>query len=106
MNVFLEHLKDEMAYQNILQKELAERIGVSVNTIRGWFSKDIIPDVLLAKKIADILNVSVEYLINGDTLSKTESELVHFFRHIKPSHQPIVTTLARLLSESELIGIK
>ena len=65
MNTFLEHLKDELCYQGLTQKELSEKTGISVNTIRGWFSKDFTPDIFSAIKIAKALNVSTDYLISG-----------------------------------------
>lgn len=67
MNVFLEHLKEELLFQGLTQKELAEKTNISVNTIRGWFSKDLIPDVFTAVKIAKALNTSVEFLVSGNT---------------------------------------
>lgn len=74
MNTFLEHLKDELIYQGLTQKELSEKTGISVNTIRGWFSKDFTPDIFAAVKIAKALNVSTEYLIYGKS---QQNELTH-----------------------------
>ena len=75
MNIFLERLKDEISYQGLTQKELAERTEISVNTIRGWFSKDLVPDVFNAVKVAKALNTSVEYLVTGINENKAEKEL-------------------------------
>lgn len=76
MNIFLEHLKEELLSQDLTQKELAEKTNISVNTIRGWFSKDLIPDVFTAVKIAKTLNTSVEFLVTGNapTFPKDESK--------------------------------
>ena len=76
MNIFLEHLKEELLSQDLTQKELAEKTNISVNTIRGWFSKDLIPDVFTAVKIAKTLNTSVEFLVTGNapTCPKDESK--------------------------------
>ena len=75
MNIFLERLKDEISYQGLTQKELAERTEISVNTIRGWFSKDLVPDVFNAVKVAKALNTTVEYLVTGEEENKAEKEL-------------------------------
>lgn len=75
MNIFLERLKDELSYQGLTQKELSERTEISVNTIRGWFSKDLVPDVFNAVKVAKALNTSVEYLVTGINENKAEKEL-------------------------------
>ena len=75
MNVFLERLKDELSYQSLTQKELAEKTGISVNTIRGWFSKDLVPDVFNAVKVAQALGITVEYLVTGVNENQAEKEL-------------------------------
>jgi len=75
MNIFLERLKDEISYQGLTQKELAERTEISVNTIRGWFSKDLVPDVFNAVKVAKVLNTTVEYLVTGENNNKAAQEL-------------------------------
>ena len=59
----------------IAQKELAERTEISVNTIRGWFSKDLVPDVFNAVKVAKALNTTVEYLVTGENNNKAAQEL-------------------------------
>lgn len=75
MNIFLERLKDELSYQCLTQKELAEKTEISVNTIRGWFSKDLVPDVFNAVKVAKALNTTVEYLVTGKEENKAAQEL-------------------------------
>lgn len=75
MNIFLERLKDEISYQGLTQKELAERTEISVNTIRGWFSKDLVPDVFNAVKVAKALNTTVEYLVTGEEENIAAQEL-------------------------------
>ena len=75
MNIFLERLKDELSYQCLTQKELSEKTDISVNTIRGWFSKDLVPDVFNAVKVAKALNTTVEYLVTGENINAAEKEL-------------------------------
>lgn len=72
MNVFLERVKQLQASQNITQKELSDMTDISINTIRGWFSKDVNPDVFYAVKIAKALNTTVEYLVTGELDDKGE----------------------------------
>ena len=65
MNIFLERLKDELSYQGLTQKELADKTEISVNTIRGWFSKDLVPDVFNAVKAAFINKLIIfKFLLN------------------------------------------
>lgn len=87
MNIFLENLKNELTKNQITQKELAEKINISVNTVRGWFSKDLTPDVFTALKIAQALNTTVEYLVTGkdsDTYRQKYEKLVSDIKNLLP----------------------
>ncbi|MBO4507490.1 MAG: helix-turn-helix transcriptional regulator [Spirochaetaceae bacterium] len=65
---FRENLKEELTYQDITVKELAERTGISKHTLDHYLTKNgSRPQVELAVKIARALNVSVEYLVYGDS---------------------------------------
>ena len=75
MNKFLENVKNELDYLGITQKDLADKTGISVNTVRGWFSKDLIPDVYNAFKVAKALNTTVEFLVTGVDVNLAEIEL-------------------------------
>ena len=70
-----ENIKKYRKQAGLTQKELAEKTGISVNTIRGWFSKDLVPDVFNAVKVAQALNTTVEYLVNGINENQAEKEL-------------------------------
>jgi transcriptional regulator with XRE-family HTH domain len=71
---FRENLKEVLIYQNITVKELAERTGISKHTLDHYLTKNgSRPQVELAVKIARALNVSVEYLVYGDTASNTKN---------------------------------
>ena len=63
---FRENLKEELTYQDITVKELASRTGISKHTIDHYLTKNgSQPQVELAVKIAQALNVSVEALVLG-----------------------------------------
>lgn len=63
---FKENLKDEMEFQDIKPKELSEKTGISVNTLRNYINKhDALPNIDSAVKIAKALNITVEELVEG-----------------------------------------
>lgn len=62
---FWQNVKDELEYNLKTQKELASAIGISYNTLQSWITKDRLPDVEQALKIAKNLNTSIEYLVTG-----------------------------------------
>jgi transcriptional regulator with XRE-family HTH domain len=92
MNYFLEQLKDELNYQCFTQKELSEKTNISINTIRGWFSKDLVPDVFSATKVAKALNTTVEFLVTGkeENLTQEETELLSNYRKLDADTKKII----------------
>jgi len=48
------------------QRELAEELGISQNTLSTWETGRYEPDTGMLKKIASVFNVSVDYLLGGD----------------------------------------
>jgi transcriptional regulator with XRE-family HTH domain len=63
---FKENLKSELAYKNILVKELASISGVNRRTIDNYLREDgSMPSADAAVRIAGALGVTVEYLITG-----------------------------------------
>ncbi|GHV50667.1 hypothetical protein AGMMS49579_04610 [Spirochaetia bacterium] len=64
---FRENLKSELAYQNMLVKELAALSGVNKFSINNYLnSRGQVPSAEAAVKIARVLGVSVEYLVMGE----------------------------------------
>jgi transcriptional regulator with XRE-family HTH domain len=64
---FKENLKAELAYKNILVKELASISGVKRRTIDNYLRQEgSIPSAYAAVRIAAALGVTVEYLITGN----------------------------------------
>jgi putative transcriptional regulator len=53
-------VKVERAKQNITQQELAEKIGVSRQTINSVETQKYIPSTVLALKIALVFNTTVD----------------------------------------------
>lgn len=63
---FREFLRDEMEYQGLTVRSLAEKAGVSKRTIDNYLKKSPQePSVTNAYKIARALHVSIEYLLTG-----------------------------------------
>ena len=67
---FKETLKDELIYKDIQSKELAARTGISLHTINHYLTQNgNAPSAENAYKIAQVLGVSVEYLMTGKNAS-------------------------------------
>jgi putative transcriptional regulator len=62
-------IKVQRAMHNMTQGELAEKIGVSRQTINAMESNKYVPSTVLALKIARLFNVKVEDIF---TLEETD----------------------------------
>lgn len=51
---------------NLSQEELAEKVGVTRQTISKWELEETSPDITQAKKLSKIFNVSLDELTNND----------------------------------------
>ena len=71
---FRETLREEIAFQGITLKELAEKSGVPKRTIESYVdARARIPTAENAVKIAKSLNVTVEYLVTGKAENQSPS---------------------------------
>ena len=71
------------------QAELAEKILVSQSSLSGYESGKFEPDSKTLLKIANVFQVSVDYLLGGDNLSSQEKSLVKIpvYQHLPDSTQ-------------------
>jgi len=74
---FKENLKSELAYQDMLVKELAEKTGISRHTLDNYLNvREHMPTADVAVKIARTLGVTVEYLVTGEEVRTENPSLV------------------------------
>lgn len=72
---FRENLKEAMFLKNIKTTELADTTGINAGTISSYLkTKGSMPPADKALKLAQALDVSVDFLVNGFE-SKTESSI-------------------------------
>ena len=87
---FRENLKDELKYQDIRVKELADKTGISKRVIDHYLAEKFTePTAETAVKIAKELGVSVEYLVTGKNSEIPESikpEIISLLKDI--NHLP------------------
>ena len=68
---FLKELRKEMG---ITQEEFAEKLDVSSRTISRWETGANMPDISLLVNIAEIFNVSIPEIINGERKSENMNQ--------------------------------
>lgn len=67
MASFRENLRDELDFQGLTVKELSAKTGIIKGSLDNYLgARASIPPADVAVKIAQALNVSVEYLVTGE----------------------------------------
>lgn len=84
MNDFLKRVLKELDFLNASKADIARFLNVRKSTVYSWFERDTIPAADTALKIADFLNVSLEYLVTGekDESKKSKIELSDFEKNL------------------------
>lgn len=104
---FRENLKAELEYQNIKTQELADKSGVNKRTIDHYLmTNPQEPSVTNAFKIAQALDVSVEYLLTGKEtknktfLSREDIEIFHLFSQLSTNQKNALKNLLNSFTTS------
>ena len=64
--------------EKLSQEEIAEKINVSRQTISNWETGQTVPDLYQAKELANILNISIDELVeNNDDREEKEELLIN-----------------------------
>ena len=72
MSEFSERLKSEIEYRGLLQKEVAAQAGIKKRALDMYLgSRGSMPPADVAVKLAQVLDVTVEYLITGKDSSSS-----------------------------------
>ncbi|QMU63623.1 MAG: helix-turn-helix domain-containing protein [Flavobacteriaceae bacterium] len=59
----------------LTQGQLAEKLNISMTQLVRYETKEVQPPANVLKKLGEVLGVSIDFLINGDTLEKAQSQL-------------------------------
>ena len=95
----LENLKVLRSEFAITQKQLADVIGVSQQSINKYENHNIEPDIETLKRIADYFDTSIDFLVgfsserrktglsNSQDISRQESSLIRKYRILTPKEK-------------------
>ena len=62
---FWERAKPLIKAHNLSQKQFADHLGVSINTLQGWIKHERVPETSMAYRVAISLGVTLDYLFSG-----------------------------------------
>ncbi len=85
------------------QTELAQQIGISYPQMSRYEVKGVQPPADVLKKIADVLNTSIDYLVNGDTEEKAkatlkDSKLLNMFKSVEKMNEEDKNVITKLIN--------
>lgn len=99
----LENLRTLRAESGVTQKQLADAVGVSQQSINKYENHNIEPDVETLIRIADFFHISVDYLIGHATpsteLSVAETRLLAQYRRLSKKQRECVSLILQTFSE-------
>lgn len=84
------------------QSQLADKVGVSYAQIGRYETKGSQPPAAVLKKIADALDTTVDFLINGNTEDKAkaslqDAEVIRYFKEVDSLPQEDKSALLRVI---------
>jgi transcriptional regulator with XRE-family HTH domain len=108
---FKENLKAELIYSGMLVKELAARAGLKKHTVDNYLSvRGRMPAADVAVRIADVLGVSVEYLIKGSETAGNKTpvyfspdvrQMARITEKLNPDYRKIALSFIETLKKHE-----
>lgn len=112
----LARLRELRLKSGMSQKQLADVIGTSQQSINKYENHDVEPDIKTLIRLADCFNTSVDYLI-GHTevnhvlenvhacdLNDEEAGMLDSFRHLTRAQKNCVLLVCRTIAGSEAKG--
>ena len=102
---FGEKLRFLLEIKDIKQKDFAHAINISPSTLCGYINSDRQPDFELVKKIASVLDVTTDYLLDynhtpiPEPISVRELALIKNLREFSKEKQKLIFDLVEMLSD-------
>jgi transcriptional regulator with XRE-family HTH domain len=73
---FWERLKDRIKDRNLTQEGVARKLKIPIGTFKNWMLRQTYPDAKEAALLAELLDTTVEHLVNGtDRSGCSEDEI-------------------------------
>ncbi|HEL7521294.1 TPA: helix-turn-helix domain-containing protein [Enterococcus faecalis] len=94
--IFAQRLKNLREAKNLTQTELAEMLGYkNYTTVSKWESGDSLPRGKELKLLAEIFNISTDYMLGIEKSIKPVSSIEETYNQLEPERQKIVYDTAK-----------
>lgn len=99
-----ESIKSLREKNNLTQQELADQLYVSRQTVCRWENASRCPDLVMAKKLANIFNVSLDELISDEDIAHLDKNNDYWKKGKFRDRQRLQEYQKKLLTFIETIG--
>lgn len=96
-NTFAKRIKQLRIDNNLTQKDIADKLGMTPTGVSYWESGTAIPNYETLKKLANLFNVSIDYLTGNESNNKEKEVL---FRKIGKVDDDKKDLLMRILNNT------
>lgn len=84
--------------KGLTQKDLAEKLNVTDKAVSKWERDIALPDINTLPKLADILNITIEELINAKPQKTNDHKKVDFFIDLILKSIPLAMGVAVIIT--------
>ena len=68
-------IKEIRKENNLTQKELADKLGVTFQAVSKWENGKNIPDIAVLKQISDMFNINIDNILNGEKIHQEKKRI-------------------------------
>ncbi len=68
-------IKEIRKDNNLTQKELADKLGVTFQAVSKWENGKNIPDIAILKQISDMFNINIDDILNGNKILQEKQRI-------------------------------
>ena len=68
-------IKEIRKDNNLTQKELADKLGVTFQAVSKWENGKNIPDIAILKQISEMFNINIDNILNGEKILKEKQRI-------------------------------
>lgn len=95
---FRENLRDELYFRDIKLKDFARKIGVPYTTLLSYVEKrESLPKIDIAYKIAQELDVTIEFLITGNPSDNYKKNLAPLYKELMVLPSSVVSSIKGII---------